>query len=192
MTESTFSRVLAGCMIAGTFACGSAPAPEPAPAPAPAVRTSSDDRVNDANIAALVLAANNADIAYAHIALAKAVDPRVKQFAETMINDHSAVNKAASDLVTRLGVTPADNERSLDLRDRAEEIRDELREKDGKDFDRSYLNNEVKYHGDVLDMVDKLLVPSATNEELRNLLTSVRPAFAAHLEHAKQLQKSVR
>ena len=192
MTDSMLSRVLAGCMIASAVACGSAPAPEPAATPAPAARTSSGERVNDATIAALVLAANNADIAYAHIALAKAVDPRVKQFAETMINDHSAVNKAAGDLVTRLGVTPTDNERSLDLRDRAEEIRDELREKDGKDFDRSYLSNEVKYHADVLEMVDKLLIPSAMNGELRNLLTSVRPAFAAHLEHAKQLQKSVR
>src|SRR5687767_15398905 len=94
--------------------------------------------------------------------------------------------------ITRLGVTPADNTTSLDLRDKAEEIRDQLREQDGKDFDRAYLRNEIKYHEDVLEMVDKVLIPSAMNGDLRNLLTNVRPAFAAHLEHAKQLQKAVR
>ena len=192
MTHSTITRLIAGGAMITSAACGGSPSPAPNPSPTPTTRVSSADRVNDANIAALVLAANNADIAYAHIALAKAQDPRVKQFAETMINDHSAVNKAASDLITRLGVTPADNTTSLDLRDKAEEIRDELREQDGKDFDRAYLRNEIRYHEDVLEMIDKVLIPSAMNGDLRNLLTSVRPAFAAHLEHAKQLQKAVR
>ena len=192
MTSSTTTRLIAACAIFASVACGSSPAATPNPSPTPATSVSSGNRVNDANIAALVLAANNADVAYAHIALAKAQDPRVKQFAETMINDHSAVNKAATDLVTRLGVTPADNEKSLDLRDKAEETRDQLREEDGKDFDRAYLSNEIKYHQDVLELMDKVLIPSAMNGDLRNLLTSVRPAFAAHLEHAKQLQKAVR
>lgn len=192
MIRSTTTRLIAACAMLASAACATSPAATPNQSPTPATSVSAGDRVNDANIAALVLAANNADVAYAHIALAKAQDPRVKQFAETMINDHSAVNKAATDLVTRLGVTPADNTTSLDLRDKAEEIRDQLREEDGKDFDRAYLRNEIKYHEDVLEMVDKVLIPSAMNGDLRNLLTSVRPAFAAHLEHAKQLQKAVR
>ena len=192
MPSSTTARVIAACVAVATAACASPPAATPNPSPTPATSVSAGNRVNDANIAALVLAANNADVAYAHIALAKAQDPRVRQFAETMINEHSAVNKAATDLVTRLGITPADNTASLDLRDRAEVIRDQLREEDGKDFDRAYLRNEIKYHGDVLEMIDKVLIPSAMNGDLRNLLTSVRPAFAAHLEHAKQLQKAVR
>ena len=192
MIRSTTTRLIAASAVLASAACATTPAATPSPSPTPTTSVSAGNRVNDANIAALVLAANNADVAYAHIALAKAQDPRVKQFAETMINDHSAVNKAATDLVTRLGVTPADNTMSLDLRDKAEEIRDELREQDGKDFDRAYLRNEIKYHEDVLEMVDKVLIPSAMNGDLRSLLTSVRPAFAAHLEHAKQLQKAVR
>jgi len=192
MNRTTSTRLIAACAVLASAACATSPAATPNPSPTPSTTVSAGNRVNDANIAALVLAANNADVAYAHIALAKAQDPRVKQFAETMINDHSAVNKAATDLVTRLGITPADNTASLDLRDKAEEIRDQLREQDGKDFDRAYLRNEIKYHEDVLEMVDKVLIPSAMNGDLRNLLTNVRPAFAAHLEHAKQLQKAVR
>jgi putative membrane protein len=48
----------------------------------------------------------------------------------------------------------------------------------------------VAYHQQVIDALDKTLIPGATNEELKALLVKVRPAFVAHLEHAKRLQAS--
>ena len=42
----------------------------------------------------------------------------------------------------------------------------------------------------VIDALDKTLIPGATNDELKALLIKVRPAFVAHLEHAKYLQSS--
>jgi putative membrane protein len=50
---------------------------------------------------------------------------------------------------------------------------------------------EVAYHTAVLDAVDTVLIPNAANAELKALLVKVRPAFVAHLEHAKQLQASL-
>jgi putative membrane protein len=35
------------------------------------------------------------------------------------------------------------------------------------------------------------LIPSAKNEELKALLVKVRPAFVAHLEHARHLQTTL-
>jgi putative membrane protein len=46
----------------------------------------------------------------------------------------------------------------------------------------------VAYHQAVLNAVDTTLIPSAQNAELKALLVKVRPAFVAHLEHAKRLQ----
>jgi len=43
----------------------------------------------------------------------------------------------------------------------------------------------------VLDAVDKVLIPGASNAELEALLVKVRPAFVAHLEHARSLQASL-
>jgi putative membrane protein len=43
----------------------------------------------------------------------------------------------------------------------------------------------------VIDALDKTLIPSAQSAELKNLLVTVRPAFVAHLEHAKTLQASL-
>ena len=62
----------------------------------------------------------------------------------------------------------------------------------GKEFDKAYVDNEVTYHQTVLDAIDKTLIPSARNEELKALIVKVRPAFAEHLEHAKHLQSTLK
>ena len=49
----------------------------------------------------------------------------------------------------------------------------------------------MAYHQQVLDAVDKSLIPGAKNDELKALLVKVRPAFVAHLEHAKHLQAAL-
>jgi putative membrane protein len=46
----------------------------------------------------------------------------------------------------------------------------------------------VTYHQDVIDALDKTLIPNAKNPELKALLVNVRPAFVGHLEHAKRVQ----
>jgi putative membrane protein len=47
--------------------------------------------------------------------------------------------------------------------------------------------HEAAYHRQVLDAIDTLLIPQAANAELKALLVKVRPAFLAHLEHARSL-----
>lgn len=41
----------------------------------------------------------------------------------------------------------------------------------------------------MLDALDQTLIPGAQNAERKALLQGARPAFAAHLERAKQVQK---
>lgn len=150
--------------------------------------------LTDANIAAIVVAANNADILYADMALAKSQDADVRSFATMVKSDHESVNRSATELVTRLKVTPVDNQISFDLRDDAETKRLRLRDLEGFAFDSAYAVNEVSYHTTVLGAIDAALIPSAQNAELKALLVQVRPAVEAHLGHAKQLaeQKAVR
>ena len=184
---STLARVSA--LVVLILSVGCARSPRMAEAPRAVARS---ERVSDANIAAIVVAANNADIAYANMALNKAVSPEVKAFAQRMIADHGGVNRAATDLVTRLGVTPEETSISLDIRDKSEVIRDKLRDRDGIDFDRDYIDNEIEYHEGLLRNIDETLIPSATNPELKELLRTTRPAVAAHLEHAKRLRPTLR
>lgn len=146
--------------------------------------------VNDAQIASIVVTANQVDIDAGKLAAARANNNDVKQFGQLMVTDHTGVNKAATDLAAKLKVTPEDNPTSQSLKAGGEKNVDRLKTLNGTAFDKAYVDHEVAYHQQVLDALDKTLIPNATNAELKALLVKVRPAFVAHLEHAKHLQAS--
>ena len=147
--------------------------------------------INDAQIASIVVTANQVDIDAGNVALKASKNAEVKKFAQTMVTDHTGVNKSATELVTKLKVTPEDNETSKSLKTGGEQNVTTLKGLKGAEFDKAYIDHEVAYHQQVLDAVDKTLIPSAKNDELKALLVKVRPAFVAHLEHAKHLQASL-
>lgn len=147
--------------------------------------------INDAQIAAIVVAANQVDIDAGELAVRKTTNADVRKFAQTMVNDHTGVNKTATELVTKLKVTPQDNPTAQALRKGGDENLAKLKTLSGAAFDKAYIDHEAAYHQQVLDALDKTLIPGATNAELKALLVKVRPAFVAHLEHAKQLQRSL-
>ena len=145
----------------------------------------------DAQIASIVVTANQVDIDAGKLAESKGSNAEVKAFGKQMVTDHSGVNKQAVALVTKLKVTPEDNATSKSLKSGGEDNVKNLKKLSGAAFDRAYVDHEVDYHQQVLDAIDKTLIPSAQNAELKNLLVSVRPAFVAHLDHAKHLQASL-
>ena len=144
--------------------------------------------VTDAQIASIVVTANQVDIDAGKLAEWKASKEDVKEFAKLMVTDHTGVNKQATDLVTTLKVTPQVNPTSQSLKSGGEQNVATLKNLSGAAFDKAYIDHEVTYHQQVLDALDKTLIPNAQNAELKALLVKVRPAFAAHLEHAKRLQ----
>ena len=144
--------------------------------------------VTDAQIASIVVTANQVDIDAGKLAESKATHADVKKFAQQMVTDHSGVNKQATELVTKLKVTPQDNPTSQSLKTGGEKNVTHLKTLSGTAFDKAYIDQEVTYHEAVLKALDTTLIPSAQNAELKALLVKVRPAFVAHLEHAKQVQ----
>jgi putative membrane protein len=147
---------------------------------------------SDAQIAAIVVTANNVDVEAGKLATTKSTNPEVKKFAQQMVDDHTSVNKQAVELVTKLKVTPEENDTSKALKTGGDANLANLQKLSGKEFDKAYIDHEVAYHQAVLDAVDKTLIPSAQNAELKGLLVKVRPAFVAHLEHAKHAQTMVK
>jgi putative membrane protein len=147
--------------------------------------------INDAQIAKIVVTANQVDVDAGRLAASKATNPEVKKFAQTMVTDHTGVNKHAVELAKKLGVKPEDNDTAKSLASGGQANLANLKTLKGKEFDKAYVDHEVAYHQAVLDAVDKTLIPGAKNEELKALLVKVRPAFVAHLEHAKHLQASL-
>lgn len=147
--------------------------------------------INDAQIAAIVVTANQVDVDAGKLARQRADNSEVKKFAERMVSDHEGVNQQAVALATKLKVTPQENDTSRAIKAGGDKNLANLQTLSGAAFDKAYVEHEVAYHAQVLDALDKTLIPGASNAELKALLVKVRPAFVAHLEHAKQIQASL-
>jgi putative membrane protein len=148
----------------------------------------SGDKMDDAQIVGIVLAADQIDIDYGKIALQKSKDVKVREFAQRMVTDHSAVQKSVIELAGKLGVKAEDSQTSTGLKSGAADITKKLKTLKGKEFDKFYIDNEVSYHKTVTDAVDAVLIPSAQNNELRSALQGAQPLFLTHLEHARSVQ----
>ncbi|MGE0173801.1 MAG: DUF4142 domain-containing protein [Oligoflexales bacterium] len=145
---------------------------------------------SDAQIAGIVVTANAVDVEAGKIG-EKSKNPEVQKFAKQMVIDHTAVNKQASELASKLKLTPADSDVSKSLKDGGKKNADHLKSLKGTEFDKAYVTNEVAYHQAVLNAIDSTLIPNAKNTELKALLEKVRPAFVAHLDHAKRIESSL-
>ncbi|HEX5460376.1 MAG TPA: DUF4142 domain-containing protein [Steroidobacteraceae bacterium] len=146
---------------------------------------------SDPQIAAIVVTANQVDIDAGKLAEQKAQGSEVKAFAKRMITDHTGVNQAAVGLAQKLHLTPESNPTSQSLKEGGEQNIAKLSGLSGQAFDKAYIDHEVAYHESVLDALDKVLIPSAQNAELKALLVKVRPAFVDHLNHAKMIQSTL-
>jgi len=145
----------------------------------------------DAQIAMIVVVADSVDVDYGKLAVKKTSNQAVKEFAETMVRDHTAVNDKAIALAKKLGVTPEASDTSKSLESNGKKELAKLKALTGAEFDKAYVANEVSYHEAVISLLDKTLIPNTRNTELKSMLESGRPIFAAHLEHAKKLQASL-
>ena len=192
-TNSHFVRFSQYVAALALVACAKTetPAADTTPAAAPPPAAASAPAINDAQIAHIAVTANAIDSAAGELAKQKASAKTVKAFAQTMITDHSGVNKQAVALATKLNVAPEDNDVSRQLKSGADASDANLNGLSGAAFDKAYIDHEVTYHQAVLDALDKTLIPTSQNAELKGLLEKVRPAIVAHLDHAKTLQTSL-
>jgi putative membrane protein len=145
----------------------------------------------DPQIAHIAYTAGVIDVEAAKLALGKSKNADVIAFANEMVRDHEAVNEQALALVKKLGVTPEDNDTSKGLAAAAEEKHISLAALEGDAFDKAYVANEVAYHQTVNGALQTTLIPSASNAELKDLLTTGLKIFQGHQEHAEHLASTL-
>jgi putative membrane protein len=152
--------------------------------------------LTDANIAAIFDAANTFDIETGAIAAKKGSTKAVRDFGHQLERDHAAVRQQGRDLVKKLKVNAALPEGSDLVAALAKGHADAMKTlKDtpsGPAFDRAFLQHEVAFHKAVIDAVGSTLLPAIQNAELKSLVTTVAPAFQAHMAMAQNLLDHVK
>ncbi len=149
-------------------------------------------KLSDPQIAHIAYTAGQIDIEAAKQALAKSKNREVRAFAQDMERDHTAVNKQALALVTKLKVKPEDNATSQALSKQAVDERVKLAKLSGAAFDKAYVDNEVAYHKTVNSALEMQLIPSANNAELKSLLQTGLKIFQGHEQHAEMVDAKLK
>jgi putative membrane protein len=162
----------------GTGSMGATSAPAEAP-------------MTDENIAAIAGAANTAEVDQGKLAATKAKDPKVKKFGAMMATDHGEVATKHAELLKKTKLMPVENATSTMLASDASKLMDSLKAATGADFDKTYIDAQVKEHMTLLEMLDTKLIPNAKNPDLKSELTSIRTKVAAHLKAAQDLQNGL-
>jgi putative membrane protein len=175
--RSAFMKIIGSFALAVTLGISATAAEQSAP--------------TDPQIAGIVVTANQVDIDAGKVAVRKSHRKDVREFAQRMITDHSGVNKSAVALVTRLHVVPEDSPINEGLKMDGNENLATLKTLRGPAFDKAYVDHEVEYHQHVLGALNEVLIPNASNAELKALMVQVEPNFVAHLDHAKRIQASL-
>src|SRR5207248_5761901 len=92
-------------------------------------------------IAMIAVTADNVDIDAAKVAVSKTSNPKVKDFANLMIRDHTSVNNKATALAKKLNITPEESDTSRSLKSDGDKMVEKLRGSNGAAFDKAYIDN---------------------------------------------------
>jgi putative membrane protein len=143
--------------------------------------------LSDGQIAAVTTAANTGEIQLANLALMRARLPEVRSFAQEMIDMHGAAQARGTALLQTLNIVPVANDVSTQLEQDAQQVATMLQNTPAADFDLAYVQSQVSIHTQVLELFDRVLLPSVTAPALRSELTLVRGDVQRHLMQAQAL-----
>jgi len=121
------------------------------------------------------------EVAISQIAVARATNPQVKEFAQMMVTDHGGANSELSTLASNKGVTlPMDKTNT-----------EKWSARDAKDFDHEYMEKVVSDHKDAVSLFEKE-AKNGTDSELRAFAVKTLPTLQAQLDKAKALKDAVK
>jgi putative membrane protein len=143
--------------------------------------------LSDAQIAAVVLAANGGEVEQGEIAVNAGQRDDVRAFARMLVTMHSAAVERENALFRTLMLTPEENAVSAELKAASDATVQALNAANAAGFDMLYVMSQVDAHRKVLDLIDDRLLPSVTSAELRAELNTMRADVQRHLELATEL-----
>ncbi|EPS3323905.1 TPA: DUF4142 domain-containing protein [Acinetobacter baumannii] len=149
------------------------------------------ENLTDSQIFKILSTANNGEIKQAKTALPKLKMDEAKKYAEMMIKEHSANEKNAQALASRLQLISQTSNLSKSLQNDSDKIISKLNQITS-DTDKNYMMSQVKVHRKVLTIIDKQLIPNTKSSELKNMLVQTRDAVAKHLKAAEDIFKNMK
>jgi putative membrane protein len=125
------------------------------------------------------------EVEVSKLAQDRAMNPRVKNFAEMMVRDHGAANDELKNIARQKNVMLP-----TDLGKKQDDVTD-LSKKKGADFDKAYMKIMVKDHKDVVDEFEKC-AQNGTDPDVKTFASQKLPTLRMHLDSAKAIENSLK
>lgn len=189
MTRMTLRSAFTPALLGGVLALGLCACSLPnATATKTAAKASGD--LTDGEILQVLRTLNEGEITQAQLAVEQSDNQQLQGAAEQIIADHQRNNQRI-DSMTQAGIALEDSPLSRGLKLQTQQIKDQLSELTGTDFDCAYLEKQIEQHQLALDTLRSELQPDAESSQLQELLSATAPALEHHLEAAEQTRQSM-
>ncbi|MGI8965574.1 MAG: DUF4142 domain-containing protein [Limisphaerales bacterium] len=139
-------------------------------------------------ILGFIVAVDMGEIGAAMVASEKKLSSPVAEYAKMLHQEHGMNAEQTLKLGEKINVTPLITPAVNALQMKGAGELAAIVPLEGEEFSRAYLDAKVRGHTEVLQMIDRELLPKASNEDLKKHLTETRQHVAAHLDQAKTLQ----
>jgi putative membrane protein len=148
-------------------------------------------RVVDADIAAVLNTVNTGEIALGNLALSHSATTLARDYAQTMINEHSAAEERQSALFRSFKIAPTDNPLRAQIEREAGLVKTRIEGLAPGEFDLAYARSQIDMHDSVLRLIDETLLPSAEQAMVRTELMLTRAEVQRHLTLAMTLVAAI-
>jgi len=167
-------------------------------APANAQRTPADEPgtrlanppasgLSESEVAGILDMANQQEITAGQLAVDRAQNAEVKEFARKMVSEHEDNRNK----LEATGLRRSRGEASSKMHGKHKTLNSRLGRLEGAAFDRAYMNAMVEEHQMLLDKLDRKMIPAAKTGSLSSHLSATRSAVEAHLEEARRIKASL-
>lgn len=120
-----------------------------------------------------------AEVALGELAVQKATDPKVKEFAHMMIKDHTKANEELKALATNKNITLPSAPAADKLM-----VKENLAKLSGSAFDKAYMEQMVNDHTKTIALFEKGMT-TVEDPELKTFIENKLPTIKRHLEHCQ-------
>lgn len=149
------------------------------------------DQKKEAKILQAIIVIDNNEINAANEALKRASNSSIKDFAQSMLTDHTKNLQDAQALAQQISVSPAPSKKTENLERMGKKQLEKLASAPANQFDMLYIDDMIKGHQEVLDVLNNQLIPHASNPDLVNFLKSTRDTVSKHLDMAKEAKSKL-
>jgi putative membrane protein len=140
----------------------------------------------DADFAVEAADAGLLEVQMSTLALTKASSPQVKQFAQTMVNDHTKAHNELEALAQQKNITLP-----TVMGDQHQRKYDNCKDKTGAEFDKEYMDLMVKEHKQAINKFEDQ-AEDGNDPEIKTWASGKLAVLRQHLEHAERTHEAVK